>query len=285
MVALSAVAVAAGCSDDSEEKPSAPKQAGGELFVQVAGGGSLRSAGQPGTYTLRLTDPNDKVTVFTDRPERRAGSQKVEDFVKQWKSRGFDDDPPNAALEIAKGSEGQDVKVFEISAPRLDPKGDVLEFRAKELGDRASTALSGVAKGADQTLPERFERASLFVDPGATSGTPKRVTFTMTVKGDEGEVGIDFDSSQTLFTTVFKSDEPEVVQASVGSSEGPDLRCDSDTSDGSCRLTAVMTVISTEPQVTGTLDVESGSPTVTASVNGGTAETIGAGPFSLPKSP
>jgi hypothetical protein len=294
--ALASALLISACDSDSDEEKNAgsaaPKQAkaeargAGELYVQVAGRGSLRRTGGRETFELTLADLNKTVTVFTDRPARRAGVEPIESFVSKWESRGFQKDPPNAALELAHGNDKSDVKVFEISSPRLDREADTLRFTAKELGGQASSALSGVARGADRDIPAKFDRASLFIDSGATGGTPKSVRLAFTVKSEEGDASVNFDTSQVLQIITFKASQPQVTRVSSLNGNSIDLHCEPDQSPGgTCGVEVDLAVISTQSQVTGSATIDSGTVTLSGKANTGAVVPLSGGNFTLPTAP
>ena len=168
--------------------------AGAELFVQSAGRGILRRLpGHKRTYRLALKGLGSPVTVFTDRPARRAGSETTAQFVKRWRSRGFVKSPPNAALALSHASRRNDVKVFEISRPRLNRHTATLSFRAVDLGGKSSTALSGFASRADRRFPRRFRSASLFIDSSSTALNPQYLELQVH-DGDRTRASLGFDS-------------------------------------------------------------------------------------------
>jgi len=73
---------------------STPKDASW-LFVQNAGRAELTDT------TLTLYDAAPAVVCFTDRPQRRAGTVPVLEFLRGWSPDGvFADDPPNATLAV-----------------------------------------------------------------------------------------------------------------------------------------------------------------------------------------
>ena len=167
---------------------------GADLFVQSAGRGILRRLpGHKRTYRLAFKSLASRVTVFTDRPERKAGSETTAQFVKRWRSRGFDKSPPNAALALSHASRRNDVKVFEISRPRLNRRTGTLSFVARDLGGTSSTALSGFAKRADRNFPKRFRGASLFIDSASTAQNPQYLELQVH-DGDRTRVTLTFDS-------------------------------------------------------------------------------------------
>ena len=101
ITALSVLAAGCGGGDDegSSDSTTAAAATGGDLFTQTTHTGSLQPiSGQDDVFTLTLDQPSPDVTVFTDRPLRSASTESLQGFVSNWDTRGFSQDPPNAAL-------------------------------------------------------------------------------------------------------------------------------------------------------------------------------------------
>ena len=117
----------------------------------------------PGGGPMQLSLPAPtRVTWFTDRPDRRAGSITLGQLAQMWSASGFDADPPNAALVLSR--RGQDrTHVVELSLPAIT--GSRVTFttrampRSRELGYRHTDALR----------PGRYGAARVFIDDAAVS--------------------------------------------------------------------------------------------------------------------
>lgn len=140
---------------------------GSLLYVQETAGGSIQRLGH-GAYRLRLTGVSPRVTTFTDRPRRRAGSQGLGGFVGSWGANGFAADPPNAALVLDHAPDSRDVALLTLSHPHYDRARQTLTYRATPLHGR-DTALASFARRADPVAAGRLGAASLFVDDGGGS--------------------------------------------------------------------------------------------------------------------
>jgi hypothetical protein len=160
-----ALGATAAVSAGNESSRSA-QRATDDLFVQTARGGTLTPVpGRRGIFRLVLRRPHHDVTVFSDRPQRLAGSESLAAFVRRWRARGFVSDPPNAALVLADAPASRDVVILELSRPRQTRRS--LSFRAR-LVKRASTPqLARFRTRADSRIGMRFGQASLFVDSAA----------------------------------------------------------------------------------------------------------------------
>jgi hypothetical protein len=129
-----------------------------------------------GTYdgdALTLTGVTPNGIWFTDRPTRRAGTTPIDDYLPLFFT---EDDPPNAAIEVATDDDGADVAVVELTDPEWDAETGELTFtatRIAEPGDDLAVTHPGLADHiarADDTLPTSFGSTALFIDTGARSG-------------------------------------------------------------------------------------------------------------------
>lgn len=255
------VTLVGGLAYAGDDPPVRASAVASDLFVRTAGGGTLqRIPGRKRTYRLTLKSLGGPVTVFTDRPQRKTGAESTTQFVRRWRSRGFSASPPNAALVLAHGRRRQDVKVFELSRPRL--RRGALSFTARDLGRKSTNALAGFGKRADKTVPRRFGRASLFIDPsGSDSEQQVEFRFTYTGSGaDDTTVGLD---DQKLNATDVGSMDGN-VRFHTDRNAGFIVGCERRT-DGPCSVTVTLTVSPSRTPVTGGAHVGSSS-TLTARV-------------------
>jgi hypothetical protein len=134
----------------------------GDLIVQRAGSGSISSDGQGG-FSLVMNDTSDLVW-FSDRPDRKAGTLKADDFLALWQTDEFSHDPPNAALEV----DGFAYPV-ELVSVKHDEPSSTFTYKVAELHEPPS--LSVLEAG---TLREMdFGAATLFIDSSPTSVNPQ----------------------------------------------------------------------------------------------------------------
>ena len=182
----------ASCSDDgastsvppetSTTPPSKPSAPGPDeatsLFVLEANEGEAEAAGDDGSYDLSLTGVGG-VTWFADRPAREAGDESLAGFVAAWPDR-FAAAAPNAALTIGEGDDAV-VAIVTLSEPVVSD--DRVEFRAVVVDPmQAPPSLQDhVATSRPATeLPDRFDRAALFVDP---SGAARQIDAALSITG------------------------------------------------------------------------------------------------------
>lgn len=165
-VALAVAVLAAGCSSSGTD------DAAEQLMSQTATGGTWTSSGDD--HTLTLTDVSASTVVFTDRPERRAGSVSTAAFVDAWADE-FGDDPPNAAIVLSEGPDEADTAIVTLSNPVYDGSARTLRYTATLLGADEAGSLSSFSDAADADLPASFGSTAVFIDGTDTqvgSSTP-----------------------------------------------------------------------------------------------------------------
>jgi hypothetical protein len=165
LCALLALAALVSFASAASAKPAGPASF---LYVQQTDGGKLRHLAGGG-FELELTGVSPRVSTFTDRPRRRAGSRRLRDFVGDWGKAGFAADPPNAALVLDDAPRSRDVAMLTLSNPRYDRRHHTLTYMVDPLREKGTGAgtLAGFAKRADRVRAGSFGSASLFVDNGA----------------------------------------------------------------------------------------------------------------------
>jgi hypothetical protein len=107
---------------------------------------------QPGARLVHLRDVDDVVVIFSDRPTRREGELRPDEFVALWHTGAFGTDPPNAAVLI----DGQALAV-ELTGAALDTVARTLSLTTVPLdgspwlptGEHGSVALFVDAFAAD----------------------------------------------------------------------------------------------------------------------------------------
>ena len=118
-------------------------------------------------YKLVLRGVDERLTWFTDRPERQAGSISFNNLISQWDS-GFGEISPNSALIFEDKDGRKDTVVFEQSKPRYNAKKGKLVFTAKIHDQQKLDAITGAlydeARDADGSFTQTFSDFSLFVD-------------------------------------------------------------------------------------------------------------------------
>jgi hypothetical protein len=130
-----------------------------DLFVHNAQAGTFEQIeGEDGSYILTLTDFDDDVIYFTDRPLRDVGRVELDKFLG---GLGFEiGDPPNAAI-VVKNEEGEDITVVaELTEPILNQDTDELKFKVHILKDEDT----GENAEYGGNLPEVFTSATLLID-------------------------------------------------------------------------------------------------------------------------
>ena len=273
LAASAAALVLAGCGGDGDDDSTGASETpaeGGELFTQTAGAGTLAPVqGKNDVFTLTLSDASKDVTQFTDRPVRSATTESLEDFVNQWATRGFADDPPNAALVLDEESENADTSVFELAQPKYESTSGDVSYQATQI-EGATAALPN--PDADARPPSKFGQAHLFIDPGSTPTVDFFVQTRSQSGAGGGRVVLTLDAP---FTVLVGSGTQEAVWAGEGGGYigGSAI---SVTGEGQIDVQ----VAGGSPPITGTANIPSGT-TVSAQVANGATRPVKSGSFSL----
>jgi hypothetical protein len=180
LLAATTFACSSGAEDEGSSQPagtsaSAPTTAtgsGGLLFVLDAASATVTTA-DDGSTTLTLIDPHEQVVAFTDRPERSASTESLDDFVGRWDERGFAADPPNAAIAT-----GDDIVVVTLSEPSLDGAGSITMTATP-------IAIDGIAgkQATADALSAEMGAVTVFVDPADASATVAVMRFEFSGAG------------------------------------------------------------------------------------------------------
>ena len=242
----------AGCTsgdgNGDEAKPqAAPSSAGGQLFVASASEGTLKPLEADHEFTLTLGRAHDSVSVFTDRPQRKAGTESLADFAAAWDERGFTKTPPNAAVVWGKDSS---TRIFELSDPAYDEAADTLAFTAHDLGDESSTALSSAKGIPDDEVPTDLGEVAVFIDNA--EGKSGGALYFFAPPGGEATLAFD---GQTVASSAFRG----VKGKGEGKQSSPtelEFVCNG---TEECWFTASFTLNPGTWPIEGTLEVSSGT--------------------------
>ena len=152
------------------------------LFSTHGSSGSFKRNRDKGSYTIKLDGLSDRITWFTDLPERKAGSADIKQFIKSWSSEYFPDGVnPNAALEFTDKNGESDVVVFEMNRPIYSAKRDTLKFRAKiNDGQVLDGSLESHSVLADDSFTKKFSESSLFIDNALLKDTQLTIKNNLT---------------------------------------------------------------------------------------------------------
>ena len=248
-----------------------------ELFVLTAGGGRLVQG--HGGFALVLSAPSRFVTGFSDRPQRLLGRRTLGSFVSGWGRLGFAGDPPNAALVVDDAPTSDDVNVFELSRPALGRGGRTLTFSARPLTRAPTGLLSRYARAADRPRARSFGRSSLFID-GSGQGAMLGFSFTAPPLETQGG-GVTF-TNATIFDPTVEAAAGTPL-AEVGFTAQTFALVPGGGAPFSATVTVQLELDSGATAVQGPAIVPGGG-TGTVTVNGGSAQTLSGGDFSLPVS-
>ena len=176
--AASAMAITACSPTASEPEPtevtaSADEQGGDVqgtlLFGQTSTSGSLEPVKGSGerSFVLTLRGVDETVGAFTDRPERRALTLPVQQFVTDW-PEAFGDDPPNVLISTHIDADQAGVVAATIDQPEYSKKDATITYRAEVIQPDGNESGNYSLSSATENLPTEFGATELFID-GASS--------------------------------------------------------------------------------------------------------------------
>ncbi len=156
-----------GCMAQSDQDDT-DKQAS-ILFVQTAVSGSFTPVeGSENSYTLTLKNVSPATVYFSDRPERIAGHLNTKDFLDRWGKMGFQNDPPNAAVDVPEADDEVDLVVVKLSDQKYDPEADTLKYTASVI-KQPNHDYAVFNELHDGKIPDTFNEVSLFIDSSSCS--------------------------------------------------------------------------------------------------------------------
>lgn len=164
---LRSIPLAAGIALVAVAVPVAAGAPPGILYAADAGSVRISRAADG----MRMSLPaSTRVTWFTDRPDRRAGTTTMRGLAGIWSASGFASDPPNAAVIIDDAADRR-THVVTMSRPRLTADGRRVSYRIVAVPDGAEAGhvASHDLRGG------RYRRAQLFIDDAAEPPCPNTV--------------------------------------------------------------------------------------------------------------
>lgn len=133
------------------------------LFVQTANSGTFIQ--KDGRNILTLVEISPTTVWFSDRPHRITGHEATDLFIAKWAEgeNSFEENPPNAAIDILDGTENSDVIIVELYNPVYSPESETLQYDVIIL-EEATQGLTHYSKDMDSTIPDIFSKVALFID-------------------------------------------------------------------------------------------------------------------------
>lgn len=137
------------------------------LLLQQSEAGKLTpDENNPTIYTLTLTDLSDRIILFTDRPNRSAGSVDQEEYIQKfWDTfteNSFKQDPPNAVLtSYDPKTDKVSTIVLELQNPVYNKESDSMQYETKLISSERIT-LNTTADAT--TFPENLISPVLYID-------------------------------------------------------------------------------------------------------------------------
>jgi hypothetical protein len=202
--------------------------------------------------------------------------------VSSWTGRGFDEDPPNAAIVVDGGKRDADTLIVELTHPKLDQAGRI-SYVAKHIDPPAEGALAASARRADDHLPRKLGAVHLFIDDAPSMAVTQIVASLATT----GRVALIFDNATVALQTGASPVANNWVMNGFGElgvnsvqffNKGPTYTGQPGGVGFAVQPTAT--------ELKGTAYLSDGAESVEIQVGGpnGPRVTLGAGPFSIPLS-
>ena len=119
------------------------------LMVQSAQTADIKQNQNSNTYTVTLENVSPYVSYFSERPDRKAGTMHIDEFLKLWTHQGkdsFSANPPNAdlhATQIMSSSEAINFPI-ELTNPVYNHESKTLSYTATPL--KGSKLIPDLAK-------------------------------------------------------------------------------------------------------------------------------------------
>ncbi|MEA3323478.1 MAG: hypothetical protein U9Q12_04620, partial [Patescibacteria group bacterium] len=128
------------------------------LFAHSASEGGFESI-DGDKYILTLSDPDEQVIYFSDRPYREVGREKLGIFLD---TLGFEiGDAPNAVI-TTEGKNGEKTMIVtELTEPIWNRDDNTLIYKATILKDQTGALAE---YGEEVNIPESFASATFFID-------------------------------------------------------------------------------------------------------------------------
>lgn len=162
LISTIVLAVVAGCGSDNDNAVSQNDntgKTGSYLFVQNGNSGTFVGNGD-GNYTLTINGVSSQTIYFSDRPERDAGQVDMQTYLN---SGCFSNtNPPNAAIDVLNGGEGNDVVIVELFNPVYDSNMATLQYTTRIIDDDHSATTFNERR--DASIPISFSAVALFID-------------------------------------------------------------------------------------------------------------------------
>lgn len=143
------------------------------LFMFSADGGTVSKINDT-DYAVSLSGTSDRMTWFSDRPNRAAGTVRFGVFVKAWPLFSFDTNPPNIGLTAGPDDAAQSV-VATMLEPKFDPASNTFSATLRVLPEHSSPALPGTTPPPTiglADLPATLSNVSVFIDDATTPCNP-----------------------------------------------------------------------------------------------------------------
>lgn len=138
-----------------------------ELLFSLGGEQGTFKKIRKGVFEAEISEVNDNLVWFTDRPYREAGGVNIQDLIKGWDD-AFGKSRPNAAQVITQKNGEKDTLVYEMYKPFYDKEADTIRFKFRLHDEQGLASLSGnmekFAYSSDDQFKKNYGDTSLFID-------------------------------------------------------------------------------------------------------------------------
>ncbi len=132
------------------------------LFTHSTGGGTFENI-EGDEYILTLSNPNEEVIYFSDRPFRETGHMPLAMFLDDL---DFEIDPPNATV-VLENEEGDKIMIVaELIEPIFNRDDNTLVYKVRVLHDETGE----LAEYGEVVMFESFANAVFFIDSSKSHG-------------------------------------------------------------------------------------------------------------------
>ena len=227
-----------------------------EAFSLPSGSGSITSlstgssSSYPREFAMELYDVHPSTFVLWGAPLNGSGVMGTEQFLNNWVTYGFKNDPPNASLTVRVGDEA-DVAVFSLKDPSYNVTTGLVKFTAVEV------------EGASN-IPDTFDFPDLFIDSAGPDVSDVSLSKTtgawqlmvngkeFYVKGIAGDYfGVDPDEAkQTYLSKFFFSSGANTIRVYGVPPNGTNYSVMQQVANGALNLVQGRSSVTGEPMMT-----------------------------------
>lgn len=195
--------------------PSAHAAKPGILYSIDARTATVTKAGKAHRLALPA---GTRVTWFSDRPDRHAGTLTLRGLASLWEASGFVEDPPNAAVLLTDKGETM-THVVELTRPKVTDTHISFAITVIPGGEEAGHGHT------HDVAPGTYGRAEVFIDDAATMPCPNSLTTVplncVSPPGQTVKVAVTAPAGQAVQATIcWAADQPLPTNGVWGGGQG-----------------------------------------------------------------